>query len=310
VVCPHVWRRRCGTAGSALLNVSSGNAVQQAADSARVECAATLEEVIANRAYVDRRGNIKIRSVINRAEDMGKGMVALHKSKTSHRDLKPANFVMYMRPDGSLGLAIIDLGLAKKVAHCGVLVVEADALGRRLFQPGEVLDFGQWTVKADIYSSGRSLLEVCTSRFVPGGEFNGLWSAGATGTCAPSRFDIVVNSEFACLQCAMHALTGFAARCTLPFTAFAAMLRSGLTAVRRACRKVLDTLLSKHAELPVVEDFIALLKLCLSPDPADRPTAEQFLAEVQRIKALLEDLEAYHPNGTLNEEKLQNAGAS
>lgn len=105
------------------------------------------------------QGALPLRSVIDIAQQIMKGVFAVHSVGVVHRDLKPANIIV--ASDGTLKLT--DFGIARSDAAPQTLAA-ADVLGTVRYLAPEVLRGEMATSAADLYSLGVVLFELLTGR--------------------------------------------------------------------------------------------------------------------------------------------------
>ncbi|MCB9595655.1 MAG: serine/threonine protein kinase [Sandaracinaceae bacterium] len=87
-----------------------------------------------------------------------------HAAGVVHRDLKPENVMLYPRPGESVGVKVLDFGVAKRRAGPGepVLTVRGQLLGTPAYMSPEQTVGGDLDARSDVYSLGLLVYEMLT----------------------------------------------------------------------------------------------------------------------------------------------------
>ncbi len=114
-----------------------------------------LVEGITLKEYIERKGRLSHKEVINIAIQMCTGIGAAHAAGIIHRDIKPQNVII--SKDGKV--KVTDFGIAKSVNSN---TISSNAMGSVHYTSPEQARGGFSDAKSDIYSIGITLFEMAT----------------------------------------------------------------------------------------------------------------------------------------------------
>ena len=115
--------------------------------------------------YIERKGKLDIREVLNISVQIASGMGAAHANRIIHRDIKPQNVIMSR--DGKV--KVTDFGIAKAADST---TVTTNAAGSVHYISPEQARGGYSDEKSDIYSLGITMYEMVTGKVPYDGENN------------------------------------------------------------------------------------------------------------------------------------------
>ncbi|WP_291236475.1 Stk1 family PASTA domain-containing Ser/Thr kinase, partial [Frisingicoccus sp.] len=124
-----------------------------------------LVQGITLKHYIERKGHLDIREVLNISVQIASGMGAAHANRIIHRDIKPQNVIMSR--DGKV--KVTDFGIAKAADST---TVTTNAAGSVHYISPEQARGGYSDEKSDIYSLGITMYEMVTGRVPYDGENN------------------------------------------------------------------------------------------------------------------------------------------
>ena len=124
-----------------------------------------LVQGITLKHYIERKGTLDIREVLNISVQVASGMGAAHANRIIHRDIKPQNVIMSR--DGKV--KVTDFGIAKAADST---TVTTNAAGSVHYISPEQARGGYSDEKSDIYSLGITMYEMVTGRVPYDGENN------------------------------------------------------------------------------------------------------------------------------------------
>ena len=124
-----------------------------------------LVQGITLKHYIERKGKLDIREVLNISVQIASGMGAAHANRIIHRDIKPQNVIMSR--DGKV--KVTDFGIAKAADST---TVTTNAAGSVHYISPEQARGGYSDEKSDIYSLGITMYEMVTGRVPYDGENN------------------------------------------------------------------------------------------------------------------------------------------
>lgn len=124
-----------------------------------------LVQGITLKHYIERKGKLDIREVLNISVQIASGMGAAHANRIIHRDIKPQNVIMSR--DGKV--KVTDFGIAKAADSTTVTTNAAGSV--HYISPEQARD-GYSDEKSDIYSLGITIYEMVTGRVPYDGENN------------------------------------------------------------------------------------------------------------------------------------------
>ncbi len=124
-----------------------------------------LVQGITLKHYIERKGKLDIREVLNISVQIASGMGAAHANRIIHRDIKPQNVIMSR--DGKV--KVTDFGIAKAADST---TVTTNAAGSVHYISPEQARGGYSDEKSDIYSLGITIYEMVTGRVPYDGENN------------------------------------------------------------------------------------------------------------------------------------------
>lgn len=122
-----------------------------------------LVQGITLKHYIERKGKLDIREVLNISVQIASGMGAAHANRIIHRDIKPQNVIMSR--DGKV--KVTDFGIAKAADST---TVTTNAAGSVHYISPEQARGGYSDEKSDIYSLGITIYEMVTGRVPYDGE--------------------------------------------------------------------------------------------------------------------------------------------
>jgi len=118
--------------------------------------------------YIKLNGPLPPQDAVLIAQQIAKGLAALHAHGVIHRDLKPANVMLTINRQGELTVKIIDLGTVK---HVDTQVLPNDLnltggsfIGSYPYASPEMCRHDPLTTRSDIYSLGLILYEMLAGR--------------------------------------------------------------------------------------------------------------------------------------------------
>ncbi len=115
--------------------------------------------------FIEQHGTLTVPRVLEIARALLAGLGAMHAAGFVHADVKSDNIIVELQGSGSLGVKLIDLGLARRF---GDELSELGVDGQRVmsgtpeYMAPEVIGGGQATAAADIYAVGVILYEMLT----------------------------------------------------------------------------------------------------------------------------------------------------
>lgn len=124
-----------------------------------------LVQGITLKHYIERKGKLDIREVLNISVQIASGMGAAHANRIIHRDIKPQNVIMSR--DGKV--KVTDFGIAKAADST---TVTTNAAGSVHYISPEQARGGYSDEKSDIYSLGITMYEMVTGQVPYDGENN------------------------------------------------------------------------------------------------------------------------------------------
>ena len=124
-----------------------------------------LVQGITLKHYIERKGKLDIREVLNISVQIASGMGAAHANRIIHRDIKAQNVIMSR--DGKV--KVTDFGIAKAADST---TVTTNAAGSVHYISPEQARGGYSDEKSDIYSLGITIYEMVTGRVPYDGENN------------------------------------------------------------------------------------------------------------------------------------------
>ena len=124
-----------------------------------------LVQGITLKHYIERKGKLDIREVLNISVQIASGMGAAHANRIIHRDIKPQNVIMSR--DGKV--KVTDFGIAKAADST---TVTTNAAGSVHYISPEQARGGYSDEKSDIYSLGITMYEMVTGKVPYDGENN------------------------------------------------------------------------------------------------------------------------------------------
>jgi len=124
-----------------------------------------LVQGITLKHYIERKGQLDIREVLNISVQIASGMGAAHANRIIHRDIKPQNVIMSR--DGKV--KVTDFGIAKAADST---TVTTNAAGSVHYISPEQARGGYSDEKSDIYSLGITMYEMVTGEVPYDGENN------------------------------------------------------------------------------------------------------------------------------------------
>lgn len=124
-----------------------------------------LVQGITLKHYIERKGKLDVREVLNISVQIASGMGAAHANRIIHRDIKPQNVIMSR--DGKV--KVTDFGIAKAADST---TVTTNAAGSVHYISPEQARGGYSDEKSDIYSLGITMYEMVTGRVPYDGENN------------------------------------------------------------------------------------------------------------------------------------------
>lgn len=124
-----------------------------------------LVQGITLKHYIERKGKLDIREVLNISVQIASGMGAAHTNRIIHRDIKPQNVIMSR--DGKV--KVTDFGIAKAADST---TVTTNAAGSVHYISPEQARGGYSDEKSDIYSLGITMYEMVTGKVPYDGENN------------------------------------------------------------------------------------------------------------------------------------------
>lgn len=124
-----------------------------------------LVQGITLKHYIERKGKLDIREVLNISVQIASGMGAAHANRIIHRDIKPQNVIMSR--DGKV--KVTDFGIAKAADST---TVTTNAAGSVHYISPEQARGGYSDEKSDMYSLGITIYEMVTGRVPYDGENN------------------------------------------------------------------------------------------------------------------------------------------
>lgn len=124
-----------------------------------------LVQGITLKHYIERKGTLDIREVLNISVQVASGIGAAHANRIIHRDIKPQNVIMSR--DGKV--KVTDFGIAKAADST---TVTTNAAGSVHYISPEQARGGYSDEKSDIYSLGITMYEMVTGRVPYDGENN------------------------------------------------------------------------------------------------------------------------------------------
>ena len=124
-----------------------------------------LVQGITLKHYIERKGTLDIREVLNISVQVASGMGAAHANRIIHRDIKPQNVIMSR--DGKV--KVTDFGIAKAADST---TITTNAAGSVHYISPEQARGGYSDEKSDIYSLGITMYEMVTGRVPYDGENN------------------------------------------------------------------------------------------------------------------------------------------
>ncbi len=124
-----------------------------------------LVQGITLKHYIERKGTLDIREVLNISVQVASGMGAAHANRIIHRDIKPQNVIMSR--DGKV--KVTDFGIAKAADST---TVTTNAAGSVHYISPEQARGGYSDEKSDIYSLGITMYEMVTGSVPYDGENN------------------------------------------------------------------------------------------------------------------------------------------
>lgn len=127
-----------------------------------------LVQGITLKHYIERKGKLDIREVLNISVQIASGMGAAHANRIIHRDIKPQNVIMSR--DGKV--KVTDFGIAKAADST---TVTTNAAGSVHYISPEQARGGYSDEKSDIYSLGITMYEMVTGQVPYDGEIMWLW---------------------------------------------------------------------------------------------------------------------------------------
>ena len=114
-----------------------------------------LVQGITLKHYIERKGKLDVREVLNISVQIASGMGAAHANRIIHRDIKPQNVIMSR--DGKV--KVTDFGIAKAADST---TVTTNAAGSVHYISPEQARGGYSDEKSDIYSVGITMYEMIT----------------------------------------------------------------------------------------------------------------------------------------------------
>ena len=124
-----------------------------------------LVQGITLKNYIDMKGMLDIREVLNISVQIASGLSAAHENRIIHRDIKPQNIIMSR--DGKV--KVTDFGIAKVADST---TVTTTAAGTVHYISPEQARGGYSDERSDIYSLGITMYEMVTGRVPFEGETN------------------------------------------------------------------------------------------------------------------------------------------
>ena len=119
----------------------------------------TLESLIKH------SGRLEPRRALEITYQVAAGLSAVHKQKLVHRDIKPSNIMVSLGDGGTVGVKIIDLGLAKTIqeeAAEPAISILGGFVGTPEFASPEQAAGADVDIRSDLYSLGVTLWEMVT----------------------------------------------------------------------------------------------------------------------------------------------------
>ena len=160
-----------------------------------------LVQGITLKHYIERKGTLDIREVLNISVQVASGMGAAHANRIIHRDIKPQNVIMSR--DGKV--KVTDFGIAKAADST---TVTTNAAGSVHYISPEQARGGYSDEKSDIYSLGITMYEMVTGSVPYDGENNvSVALQHIQGNMTPPRQinpDIPRSVERIILKCTKH----------------------------------------------------------------------------------------------------------
>lgn len=118
--------------------------------------------------YIKSRAPMKLRHASPLLDELLSAICAAHAVGVIHRDLKPGNVFVESKPDGQLGIKVIDFGLAKMATRAGGSVKPTNPgtlLGTPAFMAPEQISGTKVTPATDLYAVGGIAYQMLTNRF-------------------------------------------------------------------------------------------------------------------------------------------------
>jgi serine/threonine-protein kinase len=114
--------------------------------------------------HLEKVGRLRLRTAIDLARQLCRGLAAAHEHNIIHRDLKPSNLFLTPSEDGGFLLKILDFGVAKMEQDANLTATGAVVGTPAYMAPEQARSSAGVDARSDVYAVGAVLYRMITGR--------------------------------------------------------------------------------------------------------------------------------------------------